>query len=190
VIAPEREDVTSTRLANRHALVTGGSRGIGAAIVNRLAHEGAHVALTYVGRAEQAAAIDRFRLEDFDRTVAVNLRAVFVATQAAVRHMPAGGRIINIGSCNAERMPFAGGAVYAMSKAALVGRAWWPTWPGPRPASSPGRASPSTAASPPEPAGSHDAGGSAVPIQNGDVLPIDSRYARRSAARRGYHADR
>jgi NAD(P)-dependent dehydrogenase (short-subunit alcohol dehydrogenase family) len=46
VIAPEREDVTSTRLANRHALVTGGSRGIGAAIVNRLAHEGAHVALT------------------------------------------------------------------------------------------------------------------------------------------------
>jgi len=44
--------------------------------------------------------------------------------------------------------------------------------------------------SPPEPAGPHDAGGSGVPIQNGDVLPIDSRYARRSAARRGYHADR
>jgi 3-oxoacyl-[acyl-carrier protein] reductase len=52
------------------------------------------------------APIDQFRLEDFDRTVAVNLRAVFVATQAAVRHVPAGGRIINIGSCNAERMPF------------------------------------------------------------------------------------
>ena len=64
------------------------------------------MALPYVGRADQAAAIDRSRLEDFDRTVAVNLRAVFVATQAAVRHMPAGGRIINIGSCNAERMPF------------------------------------------------------------------------------------
>jgi 3-oxoacyl-[acyl-carrier protein] reductase len=32
-----------------------------------------------------------------------------------------GGRIINIGSTNAERMPFAGGAVYAMSKSALVG---------------------------------------------------------------------
>ena len=65
--------------------------------------------------------IDDFRLEDFDRTVAVNVRAVFVATQAAVKHMKRGGRIINIGSCNAERMPFAGGAVYAMSKAALVG---------------------------------------------------------------------
>ena len=49
------------------------------------------------------------------------MRAVFVATQAAVKHMKEGGRIINIGSCNAERMPFAGGAVYAMSKAALVG---------------------------------------------------------------------
>jgi len=51
----------------------------------------------------------------------VNLRAVFVATQAALTHMKSGGRIINIGSCNADRMPFAGGAVYAMSKAALVG---------------------------------------------------------------------
>ena len=67
------------------------------------------------------APIEDYRLEDFDRTVAVNLRAVFVATQAAVKHMKSGGRIINIGSCNAERMPFAGGAVYAMSKAGLVG---------------------------------------------------------------------
>ena len=67
------------------------------------------------------APIDDYRLEDLDRTLAVNVRAVFVATQAAVKHMKAGGRIINIGSCNAERMPFAGGGVYAMSKAALVG---------------------------------------------------------------------
>ena len=51
----------------------------------------------------------------------MNVRSVFVATQAAVKHMKAGGRIINIGSCNAERMPFAGQSVYAMSKAALVG---------------------------------------------------------------------
>jgi len=64
-----------------------------------------------------------FRLEDFDRTVAVNLRAVFVATQAAVKHMREGGRIINTGSCNAERVPFVGGAVYSMSKAVLVGLA-------------------------------------------------------------------
>ena len=67
------------------------------------------------------APFDDFSLEEFDRTFAVNVRAVFVASQAAARHMGAGGRIINIGSCNAERMPFPGGATYAMSKAALVG---------------------------------------------------------------------
>src|SRR6185436_13625482 len=161
-------------LQNKRALVTGGCRGIGAAIVRRLAREGADVAFTYVSKPEQAAetaraaqalgvkalalqadsvdakavaaAVERtvaelggldilvnnagvatmapigeFRLEDFDRTVAINLRAVFVATQAAVKHMKAGGRVITIGSCNAERMPFPGGAVYAMSKAGLVG---------------------------------------------------------------------
>lgn len=161
-------------LENRRALVTGGSRGIGAAIIKRLAREGAHVALTYVSKLDQAQAtakaaqglgvkalaiqadsadpkavvgavertvkefggldilvnsagigvmapVDQYRLEDFDRALAVNVRAVFVATQAAVKHMKAGGRVINVGSCNAERMPFVGGAVYAMSKAALVG---------------------------------------------------------------------
>lgn len=161
-------------LAGKRALVTGGSRGIGAAIVARFAREGADVALTYVSRpneANQAVAaaqalgvralairadsmdadavvaaveatvaelggidilvnnagvallgpIDDFPLADFDRTVGVNLRAAFLATQAAVRHMRAGGRIVMIGSCNAERIPFAGGAVYAMSKAGLVG---------------------------------------------------------------------
>jgi 3-oxoacyl-[acyl-carrier protein] reductase len=161
-------------LQNKRALVTGGSRGIGAAIVDRLARDGAHVALTYVSKSPQAdatvktarargvqaiaiqadnadaaavtsavdrtvrelggldilvnnagialmASIDSYRLEDFDRMVSVNLRAVFVAAQAAARHMTAGGRIITIGSCNAERMPFVGGSVYAMGKAALVG---------------------------------------------------------------------
>lgn len=67
------------------------------------------------------APLDQFTLEDFDRTLAVNVRSVFIATQAAARHMKTGGRIINIGSTNAERMPFAGGAVYAMSKSALTG---------------------------------------------------------------------
>ena len=161
-------------LKNKSALVTGGSRGIGAAIVKRLASEGANVALTYsnspdraneVVKAAQASgvrslaiqadsadasavvtAVERtvselggidilvnnagilvtgpledFKLADFDRTLAINVRAVFVATWAAVKHMKDGGRIINIGSTNAERMPFAGGGVYAMSKSALQG---------------------------------------------------------------------
>jgi 3-oxoacyl-[acyl-carrier protein] reductase len=64
---------------------------------------------------------EELALEDLDRTLAVNVRSVFVASQEAARHMNDGGRIINIGSTNAERMPFAGGAVYAMSKSALVG---------------------------------------------------------------------
>src|SRR6516165_6701217 len=130
------------QLKNKCALVTGGSRGIGAAIVKRLASEGANVALTY----SSSPAVERtvselggidilvnnagilvmgpledVKLADFDRTLAINVRAVFVATQAAVKHMKDGGRIINIGSPNAERMPFAGGGVYAMSKSALQG---------------------------------------------------------------------
>jgi 3-oxoacyl-[acyl-carrier protein] reductase len=67
------------------------------------------------------APLDQFSLDDVDRTLAVNVRSVFVATQEAARHMTDGGRIINIGSTNADRMPFAGGAPYAMSKSALVG---------------------------------------------------------------------
>jgi 3-oxoacyl-[acyl-carrier protein] reductase len=67
------------------------------------------------------APLDQFSLEDFDRILAVNVRAVFVAVQEAAKHMTEGGRIINIGSVNADRMPFAGGAPYAMSKAAVQG---------------------------------------------------------------------
>ncbi len=66
---------------------------------------------------------DQFSLDDFDRTVDVNVRGVFVASKAAAVHMREGGRIINISSTNAGRMPFAGGAVYAMSKSALTGLA-------------------------------------------------------------------
>jgi 3-oxoacyl-[acyl-carrier protein] reductase len=67
--------------------------------------------------------LDQFTLEDFDKTMAVNVRSVFVASKAAAAHMPDGGRIINISSTNAGRMPFPGGAVYAMSKSALTGLA-------------------------------------------------------------------
>ena len=67
------------------------------------------------------APLEDFTLEDFDRTLAINVRSVFVATQEAARHMGQGGRVITIGSTNAERMPFGGGAAYAMSKSALVG---------------------------------------------------------------------
>jgi len=67
------------------------------------------------------APIEEFTTEDLDRTLAVNVRAAVIASRAAARVMGQGGRIIHIGSTNAERMPFAGGAVYAMSKSALRG---------------------------------------------------------------------
>ncbi|MEV4712792.1 3-oxoacyl-ACP reductase family protein [Micromonospora sp. NPDC049374] len=161
-------------LDGKVALVTGGSRGIGAAVALRLAEEGADVALTFqrnqqraddmvdqiktAGRravavradsADPAAvvgAVDRvadewgrldilvnnagafllgplehLSMDEFEQTVAVNVRAPFVASQAAVRHMSAGGRIINIGSNVAERAVFPGFSLYAMSKTALIG---------------------------------------------------------------------
>jgi 3-oxoacyl-[acyl-carrier protein] reductase len=65
--------------------------------------------------------LEEFSLDEFDRMVAVNVRGVFVAIQAAPRHMGDAGRIISIGSINADRVPFAGGSVYAMTKAAVAG---------------------------------------------------------------------
>jgi 3-oxoacyl-[acyl-carrier protein] reductase len=65
--------------------------------------------------------VDRFSLDDFDRMVAVNVRAVFVAVQEAARHMKPGGRVINIGSMVADRTGFPGASVYGMTKAAVAG---------------------------------------------------------------------
>lgn len=162
------------RLTGRVAVVTGGSRGIGAAIATRLASEGADVAITYSGSGEAAdktvavirsagvrgmavradaadaeavkaivpqvvAAFGRLNVlvnnagifvmgplaecsdEDFERIVAINVRAVFLASREAARVMGEGGRIITIGSVNGDRVPFPGCALYAMSKAALIG---------------------------------------------------------------------
>ena len=155
------------------ALVTGGARGIGAAIVQRLAQDGAAVAFTYVASPDKAmalaatinagggralaiqadsadaaavqaavaqtvqhfgrldilvssagilqlAAVEQFPLEDFDRMWAVNVRAAFVAVQAALRHMTKGGRIVTIGSIAGLRVGYPGAGVYAMTKAAIA----------------------------------------------------------------------
>lgn len=163
------------QLKNKVALITGGSRGIGAGIVKRLAREGADVAFTHSGGnpekakdvleivkesgqkgieivadsgnpREITAAINKtiekmgrldilvnnagvfsmkpfpeYSLEEFDDMVAVNVKAVFVASQAAVKHMSRGGRIIHIGSNMADRVTGVGGSLYSMSKSALSG---------------------------------------------------------------------
>jgi len=156
------------------ALVTGGSRGIGAGIVRRLASDGASVVFTYSSSEEKAlqlvreieslggkalalkadsayaeelqsavikateslgpldifvsnagilmrGTIDTYSLEDFDRMVAINIRAAFIGIQAAARKMKDGGRIIVIGSNTAIRTAFPGASIYSMTKAALTG---------------------------------------------------------------------
>jgi 3-oxoacyl-[acyl-carrier protein] reductase len=65
--------------------------------------------------------IESFPMEQFDRLVAINVRGMFAAIQRAVPHLGDAGRIINIGSINAERVPGPGLSVYAMTKGAVAG---------------------------------------------------------------------
>jgi NAD(P)-dependent dehydrogenase (short-subunit alcohol dehydrogenase family) len=69
----------------------------------------------------RAGPVESMTLADIDATLAVNVRAVVLAAQAAIPYLPEGGRIINIGSNLATRVPDGGMSVYAMSKSALIG---------------------------------------------------------------------
>ena len=152
-------------LTGKKALVLGGSRGIGAAIVERLAAEGSNITFTYGSSAKaartladktgaqtlQADSADRTAIarviadqgaldilvvnagigvlghslelnpEDVDRMIDINVRGPYHATVDAARQMNDGGRIVIIGSVNGDRMPFAGGAAYGMTKSAVQG---------------------------------------------------------------------
>lgn len=64
--------------------------------------------------------LPQMSLTDIDAILAVNARSAVLASQAAIPHMTRGGRIVTIGSCLAERVPYPGLTVYSMSKSALL----------------------------------------------------------------------
>jgi 3-oxoacyl-[acyl-carrier protein] reductase len=164
--------MTIRPLEGKVAFITGGSRGIGAAIVRRLAREGASVTFTYAAAAGAAEAlvdevataggraaavqadsadaealakaidaaattygridilvnnagvithgpVDDLPVEEFDRVFAINVRAVYAGTRAAVKHMGEGGSVITVGSIVADRSGFPGTAIYSASKGAI-----------------------------------------------------------------------
>jgi 3-oxoacyl-[acyl-carrier protein] reductase len=161
-----------TKLNDKVALVTGGSRGIGAAIAKRLAADGASVAITYAKDANAASAVvkaierdggkalaiqadasdveavtgavektvatfgrldvlvnnagtaipktfEETTLDEMDRVININVRGVLATTQAALKHLKRGGRIISIGSAVGERVQVPGLVAYSATKGAV-----------------------------------------------------------------------